>query len=203
MKARALLAALLLAVLVPASARAQAHPPSPARTPKRGGGLWMDAGIGYGYLHLTCATCPTVVAAHGVAATVSVGFTPAQNVLVGLQAQNWANAGGSLTQRVGSVLAVAQWYPWPARGLFLRAGTGIVFGPVAPQAAGAPPASAQGTGVGLALGAGYDIKLSPRLGLAVQAATHISALGDLMVNGQLANDVIAYVTRLGVAVVLR
>jgi len=68
---------------------------------------------------------------------------------------------------------------------------------------GAVPASAQGTGIGLALGVGYDLKVSRRFGLTVQAATHISALGDLTVGGQPANDVIAYVTRLGLAVVLR
>jgi len=202
-RARAPLAALLLAVLALASASAQEPRPSPARTPKRGGGLWGDVGFAYGRLHLTCTTCSSVVAANGTAVTVSAGFTPARTVLLGLQAQQWSSSGTALRQRVRSVLAVVQWYPWPATGFFLRGGNGIVRGPVAPQANGAQPSSTQGTGVGFALGMGYDVKLSRRLGLTVQAATHISALGDLTVGGQPATDVIAYVTRLGVAVVLR
>jgi long-subunit fatty acid transport protein len=202
-KARAPLAALLLVALAAAPASAQASAPPPARTPKRGGGLWVDAGVGYGHLRLTCATCSTVVAASGRAVTVSAGFTPAQNVLLGLQAQQWSSTGGPLAQRVSSLIAVVQWYPWPARGFFMRAGNGIVRGPGASQAAGAQPAPTQGTGVGFALGVGYDIKVNRRFGLTVQAATDISALGDLTVNGQPADDVIAYVTRIGVAVVLR
>lgn len=194
MRARAL-AALLLVALAAVPVSAQVPAPSPAYTPKRGGGLWGDVGIGYGSLHLTCATCATLVAAGGTAVTLSAGFTPARNVLLGLQAQQWSSSGG---QRVSSLLAVVQWYPWPAIGFFTRAGNGIVRGP-----GGAEPASTQGTGVGFALGVGYDVKLNRRLGLTVQAATHISALGDLTVNGQPAPDVIAYVTRLGVAVVLR
>jgi long-subunit fatty acid transport protein len=135
--------------------------------------------------------------------TVSAGFTPARNVLLGLQAQHWWSTRGSLGQRVSSLLAVVQWYPWPATGFFLRAGNGIVRGPGTPQAAGAEAASSQGTGIEFALGVGYDVKVSARLGLTLQAATHISALGDLTVGGQPADDVIAYVTRFGVAVVLR
>jgi hypothetical protein len=159
----------------------------------------MDVGFGYGHLRLNCATCATVVGANGTAVTISAGFTPAKNVLLGLQAQQWSSTGG---QRESSVLAVVQWYPWRAGGFFIRAGNGIVRGPGAAQPAGAQP-STQGTGVGFAVGAGYDVKLNRRLGVTVQASTHISALGDLTINGQPAADVIAYVTRLGVAVVLR
>jgi hypothetical protein len=152
---------------------------------------------------LTCTTCSSVVAANGTAVTVSAGFTPARTVLLGLQAQQWSSSGTSLKQRVSSLLAVVQWYPWPATGFFLRAGNGIVRGPVAPQAAGAQPSATQSTGVGFALGLGYDVKVSRRLGLTVQVATDISALGDLTVGGQPAADVIGYVNRVGAAVVLR
>ena len=186
---------LLLALLLAAPAGAQtAHP-------KRGGGLWLDAGVGYGYLSLTCTNC-SLVAAHGTAVTISAGFTPAHNVLLGLQAQQWWSSQTELGQTESSLLIVAQWYPWPATGFFVRAGNGIVRGPGS-QAANAPFASTQGTGVGFALGLGYDVKLNRRLGATVQAATNISALGDLTLGGLPANDVIAYVTRIGVAIVMR
>jgi len=199
-----LLAALLLATLavVPASGQVPASSPAqtPIPTPKRGGGLWGDVGVGYGRLRVTCATCPKVVVPSGTAVTVSAGFTPARNVLLGLQAQQWSSSGGP---KVSSLLAVVQWYPWPAIGLFMRAGNGIVRGRVGSEAGGAQAGSTQRTGVGFALGLGYDVKVSRRLGLTVQAATHISALGNLMVDGQPPADVIAYVSRLGVAVVVR
>lgn len=191
------LATLLLAALpvVPATAQTAPHQ-------KRGGGLWVDAGYGYGYLSLTCTNCSAAVGAHGTAVTVSAGFTPAHNVLLGLQAQQWWSTQADLGQKESSLLIVVQWYPWPATGFFLRAGNGIVRGPGS-QATNAPLASTQGTGIGFALGVGYDVKINRRLGVTVQASTNISALGDLMLGGLAANDVIAYVTRVGVAIVLR
>ena len=197
MRARAA-AALLLVALAALPASAQVPSPSPARTPtpKRGGGLWGDAGIGYGRLRLTCATCPTAVSANGTAVTVSAGFTPARNVLLGLQAQRWSSSGG---QKVSSLLAMVQWYPWPATGFFVRAGNGIRVGT---RRCRARVHSEYRRGVRPRRG--VRCQSQPGVsGLTVQAATHISALGDLTVNGQPADDVIAYVTRLGVAVVVR
>jgi hypothetical protein len=191
---RALPLAALAAVLAAAPALAQ--------VPRRGG-LWMDAGAGYGRLRLTCATCSGIAAADGTEVTVTAGGAPSRNVLLGLQAQTWSSNGAPSWQRVRSLIAVVQWYPWPAAGWFVRAGTGIVQGPVSPEASGAQPGVAQGTGIGLDFGLGYDLPLSRHFGLTVQAATHIAALGDLEVAGQPANDVIAYITRIGVALVLR
>jgi hypothetical protein len=186
----------------PALTQARAVAPATARVPRRGG-LWVDAGAGYGRLRLTCATCARVAAAGGTEVTVTIGGAPSANVLLGLQAQTWSRAGPGPTQRVRSLAAVAQWYPWPAAGWFVRAGTGIVQGPVTPRTDSTPPTTVQGTGVGLDLGVGFDFPVSEHFGLTVQAATHIAALGDLLVGGQAANDVIAYVTRLGIAVVMR
>lgn len=188
------MAALLLGALVtqPAAAQTASRP-----------GLWIDAGIGVGYLRLTCANC-SGVAANGAALTVSAGGGVTRNVLLGVQGQQWQSAtGGTSRQTVRSVLAVAQWYPWKAMRLYIRGGTGIVQGTVAPKAAGAQPGTARGTGVLIALDAGYDFLLSHHFGVAVQVGEQIAGLGDLTVGGVLANDVIAYVTRVGVALVWR
>ena len=191
-------APLALPVLLLALAAA----PSAAQIPRRGG-LWADAGAGYGRLRLTCATCSNTAGAEGTEVTVTLGGAPTANVLLGLQAQTWASAGAGASQQVRSLTAIVQWYPWPAAGWFVRAGTGIVQGPVTPRTDSAAPATVQGTGVGLDFGFGYDFPVSEHFGITVQAATHIAALGDLEVGGQPANDVIAYVARLGFAVVFR
>ena len=175
--------------------------PANAQVPFRGG-PWLDVGIGYGRLRLTCATCDAT-GTWGTAITVSVGGAPTRNVLIGVEGQLWLRGGKGPSQRVQSLIAMVQWYPWPAAGLFLRGGTGVVRGPVAPEAAGVPPASAQGTGIGLDFGVGYDLPVSRHFGLTAQAGWNIAALGDLTVNGTTAEDVIAYVTRIGVAVVFR
>jgi hypothetical protein len=186
-------AALLLGVL--------AAGPAAAQTPARGH-LWMGTGLGVGYLRLTCVGC-SEVAANGAALTVSVGGGMSRNVLLGVQGQLWQSTGMAPRQLVRSVLAVVQWYPWPAARFFFRGGMGIVQGKVAPKAAGAQPGTARGTGNALAVGLGYDIAVGPRFGVAVQVAEQFAALGDLTVGGVIANDVIAYVTRIGVALVWR
>ncbi len=173
-----------------------------AQTPWRGG-LWMDAGFGYGRLRLTCTTCENIATAGGTEITVSLGGAPTRNVLLGVQGQVWNSTTGAIKQHVRSLTAIVQWYPWAAAGFFTRVGTGLVQGPVAPEASSAAPASVQGTGITLDLGAGYDLVVTRNLGIAVQAAWHIAALGDLLVGGQPADDVIAYVGRIGVALVLR
>jgi len=175
--------------------------PAAAQTPARGN-LWIDAGIGIGYLRLTCTGC-SGVAANGAALTVSAGGGMSRNVLLGVQGQQWQSTGGAPRQQVRSILAVVQWNPWPAARFYIRGGTGIVQGTVKPKAAGAQPGTARGTGVALAFGVGYDIAVSPHFGVAVQAAEQFAALGDLTVGGVLANDVVAYVTRIGVALVWR
>ena len=177
--------------------------PAAAQEPVRSGS-WLDVGAGYGRLRVRCTTCSGVGTAHGGTVTVTLGRSLSRKVLLGLEGQIWSGWEAKPREQVRSLTVVAQWYPWHERRFFLRGGTGIVQGPVEPRGTGASPASVKGTGVGLTFGVGYDLPLGPRLGLAAQAATHVAALGDLALPGNITlNDTIAYVTRLSVAVVLR
>jgi hypothetical protein len=206
------LAALLLALTAaqaPAHVPEQATDTAKAPAPKRGGGFWMDADVGYGWLRLTSGQnllngqqLNGVLAAHGMAVTVAAGGSLSQNVLLGVQYQTWTASGGNaVDQRVRSLLAVVQWYPWAGLGLFVRAGTGVAQGPVEPDNVSA--STAQGTGVAFGLGVGYDIPVTRHFGLSVQAATHVAAFGDITAGGQVSHDVIGIVNRIGLAVVYR
>ena len=199
--AGALGVAALLGGLAAGQAAAQTAGPVAVRTASRSG-LWLDAGIGYGRLRLTCATCTNIVALNGPAYTATLGFAVSQNVLLGVQGQSWSGNGGA-RQRVRSAVAIVQWYPWPAARFFVRSGVGIVQGTVSLTADTTGAHTARGTGVNLTVAAGYDLALTRHLAVAVQAATHVAALGDLAVGGAIASDVIAYVSRIGVAVVWR
>ena len=190
---RSLAAAAALGVLAtsPAAAQTLSRP-----------GFWMDGGIGYGRLRLTCTTCSGIVAATGPAYTVSVGGAASQNVLLGAQGELWQSSGNP-RQQVTTVVAMVQWYPWPAAKVFVRGGVGIVKDSVALTADATGAHSTRGTGVALTLSAGYDFRLTPHFAVALQAATNVAALGDLTVGGATANDVVAYVSRIGVALVWR
>jgi hypothetical protein len=167
-------------------------------------GFWLDAGVGYGRLRVRCTTCTGVGTAYGGTATVTLGHSVSRKVVLGLEAQLWSSWEKGPREQVRSLTVVAQWYPSHGDRFFLRGGTGIVQGPVVPSGTGASPTSVKGTGVGLTFGVGYDIALGRRFGLAVQAASHIAALGDFSLPGNVnLNDTIAYVTRLSVALVVR
>lgn len=194
---RALGTAAVLGAFATSPAASQAPEPAPARPD-----FWMDAGIGFGRLRLTCASCSNIVAATGPAYTISVGGAPSRNVLIGVQGDLWQSSGAP-RQQVQTVVAMVQWYPWPTAGWFIRGGVGIVRGSVALTADTTGAYSTQGTGVALTFAAGYEFALTRRFGVALQAATNLAALGDLVVGGATANDVIAYVSRIGLALVWR
>jgi Outer membrane protein beta-barrel domain len=181
---------------------ALATAPAAAQTLSRPG-FWMDAGIGYGRLRLTCATCASIVAATGPAYTISIGGAASQNVLLGVEGELWSSGGSALRQQVQTVVGMVQWYPWPAAKFFVRGGVGIVKGSVALTADTTGAHSTQGTGVALTLNVGYDFRLTSHFAVALQAATNVAALGDLAVGGATANDVVAYVSRIGVALIWR
>lgn len=167
-------------------------------------GVWLDTGAGFGRLRVRCSTCAGVGTAHGVTMTGTLGLSVSPQVVLGLEGQLWASWERGPREHVRSLVVVAQWYPSHGRRFFMRGGTGIVQGPVNPSGTGAAPASATGTGVGLTLGVGYDIALGRHYGLALQAASHVAALGDLSLPGNVhLDDTIAYVTRIGVALIVR
>jgi len=192
---RAALAAGLLGALLAGPAAAQER----ARK-----GFWLDGGTGLGRLRVRCTTCTGVGTAHGTTVTFTLGLSLSPKVVLGLEGQLWTSWERGPREHVRSLTVVAQWYPLHGRRFFLRGGTGIVEGPVASSGTDGSPASAKGTGVGLTLGVGYDIPLGSHVGLAVQAASHVAALGDLSLPGNVhLDDTIAYVTRLSAALVLR
>ena len=189
----AALAAVALAALA-AAAPAQERPRS---------GWWLDAGAGYGRLSLRCTGCAPAGTEHGVTVTATFGRSLSRRAVLGLEGQVWSSWESGPHDQVRSLTVVVQWYPFLREHLFVRAGTGIVQGPVVLSGSAPQSQSVKGTGVGLTLGVGWDFPLDPHVAIAVQAASHVAALGDLDFGGYVMQDAIAYVTRFAVALVFR
>ena len=166
-------------------------------------GFWLDAGVGYGRMRVTCSNCTEVNTEHGGTVTLTFGRSLSRRAVLGLEGQIWSSWESGPHEQVRSLTVVVQWYPFLREHFFVRGGTGIVQGPVVQSVSGAQPESVKGTGVGLTLGVGYDFPLDKHVAIAVQAASHIAALGDLDLGGVVMNDTIAYVTRFAVALVFR
>ena len=178
---------------------------TPAAAQRRSrSGFWMDAGVGYGRVRVTCLACNRDRGASGTAVTVSIGGTPSRYVALGLEGQIWTGSESSLHERVRSLNLVAHWYPWGQRnGFFLRGGTGIVDGTVIASDSTGQQVVVKGTGLGISVSLGYDIPLNRHLALTLQAGDQLSALGDLVQSGVSADDTIAYLSRFSVALTFR
>jgi hypothetical protein len=173
------------------------------RLPSRSG-FWMDAAVGYGRLRVTCLACSNVTGFGGTTVTVSIGGAPSRYVLLGVEGQVWTGSDAGISERVRSLYLVVHWYPWGLRNrLFLRGGTGLVDGVVALDDTTGQKRAVKGQGLGISISLGYDIPLSRRFALTLQAGDQIAALGDLLVFGAKADDTIGYVSRFSVAFTLR
>jgi hypothetical protein len=176
---------------------------SPAAAQRHAGGPWFDAAVGWGRLSVVCTGCTTVERTNGTSLRLSIGGSPSPTVLVGAEGQIWTSMRGGKSEQVRSLSLIGQWYPWQRAGFFLRGGTGLVDGPVAPDDSTAARTFATGKGVGFVIGFGYDVPVGRHFSLRLMASTHINALGDLVVSGVTAEDTIAYVSQLSLGLTLR
>lgn len=125
--------ALLLSVAataVPAAAQ-KGQPPEglaivPDHSPRHG--FWGTFGLGVGS---ETFSAPSVTADPGWLARptidMRVGGTPNQHLRLGAELISWFNSEGSVSQSLGGTLAVAQIYPSPSQGFFLKGGGGYAW----------------------------------------------------------------------------
>ena len=156
-------AALLLALLGAAAARAQ-HPQTRQ-------GFWIGFGFGFGSLGLSCDGCSSIDRESGVSGFLKMGGTVSDKLLLGGETNGWTKkiAGQNIT--AGNVSFTAYYYPTPASGLFLRGGLGF--------ADYQEEGSDASTGFGVTLGLGYDIRVGTNFSLTPVANFSWGSVGDV------------------------
>lgn len=194
MTARRVAWAVLTLALVAAPARAQL---------RRRSGVWVDVGAGLGRLRVSCRTCSPPASTGGYAITLSIGGAPSRYVLLGVEVQVWTGTDARIDEQVRTLSLVAQWYPWRRTGFFVRGGTGLVDGHVAPNDTASVRKAVKGRGIVIGASLGWDQPINRHLAVTVQAGDQIAALGDITTTSGVADDTIAYVSRLSIALVLR
>ena len=190
-------------LLVAALSAAVASPASAQRLVRHG--FWMDLGGGYGRERVVCLRCQNDRGANGKAVTFSIGGTASRYVLIGVEGQIWTGNEAQLHEILRSVNLVVHWYPWGTRnGFFVRGGTGIVDGTAIASDSSGQQVTVKGFGLGISASLGYDFPITNRLALTFTAGDQIAALGDLVaVGGLQADDTIAYLSRLSIAITFR
>lgn len=87
-------------------------------------GFWYGFGFGAGQGQVTCEICADQ-SGTDITASLRAGGALSRQWLLGGEFDGWSNSQEIVTRRSWSVTAVALWYPWPAKGAYLKGGMGF------------------------------------------------------------------------------
>lgn len=158
-------------------------------------GTWFSAGLGGGWTRVNCAICRTDRNA-GPAAALRFGTTLRPGLLVGAELDGWTRSNDDVRSTLTAGSAAAYIYPDPSRGLFLKAGAGLVHYSLDEDS---------GTNlVGLLLGAGYEFPIGERLSITNSIGLIASSFGSIHSDdGTVAEDVSISLFQVGFALTHR
>ncbi len=143
----------------------------------RRSGLWFSAGIGAGNERFDARDgLGWSDGKGGGSGYLKLGGTVNSSLLIGAEAQLWAaaNSGQTYDRALGSLMGIAQFYPSPAGGLWLRGGLGWARDNLRTYPSPGVTMSSDINGTAYALGLGYDvpvtrgISITPSLDLVAQ-----------------------------------
>jgi hypothetical protein len=159
-------------------------------------GLWGELSWGPGATRSGCAGCTEVEFTGGNASLTRIGGAISDKVLLGVEMFGLLNDrfsfAGQDTAIVGednTIAAVLLWYPWRG-GVFMQSTIGAAHVRIGVRPSGGAEVITSGTGVGLGFGVGFDKPISRKFAITLNAATHITAVGDVTINGNLIDDLI-------------
>lgn len=176
MKTCALATALALAV--PSAAHGQ--------RPQTREGFWISFGPGGGSATFECDQCgafPDELKGGGATFHIRLGGTPSPQVLLGGEISGWAKDEAGVESAAAIMAGVVYYYPSATGGAFVKAGLGFTA-----YAADDNVDEFTSSGVGLILGAGYDIRVARNFSLTPVVNLIYGGGGDWKLNGNWVAD---------------
>jgi hypothetical protein len=140
-------------------------------------GFWADVEFGYGRLAKSSDQEP--LTRQGVfTLNFAVGGWLNHHLRLGGELGGWLLQGfstidPSIGESVSQVRVVGQWYPWPSRGLFVKAGAGRAI------YTNEHPLEFDSEGWGGTIGAGYDLRVSGSFSLTPVVSFNRGSLGGV------------------------
>jgi hypothetical protein len=144
-----------------------------AQYPQRRDGFWIGFGLGYGSANVWCDNCRAGPRTGGVTGFLKFGGSPSQHLLIGAAINGWSHDNVGATETMANLTGSLYFYPTARSGLFFTGGLGLSAYHV-----NTVPAW-DGTGWGLTLGAGYDIRVGRDVSLTPVVNYFSGALGDV------------------------
>jgi len=151
--------------------------PLAAQRPQTREGFWISFGLGYGSAGISCDQCGTTNRQSSFTSYLRLGGTLNPRVLLGGDIVGWTKSSSGTATTLGTVTASALFYPQPASGFFLKGGVGFaVYDETDGQ-------KVDGAGVGVIVGAGYDIRVGRNISLTAFGDFLIGSVGELQSSG--------------------
>ena len=172
-------------------------------------GIWFEAGTGTGTIRSACSSCNVVTVAYGRTGRIRVGTALSPRVLLGLELFTLDSSDFSLTQGVppvdaenGSIAPVVLWYVGQS-GFFLKGGVGMARGTFSATTPSGQVVTAKRTGSALSFDVGFDVGVARWLAVTANLGTYVLAIGDVHVNGNAVDDLVAIIYEASVGLTLR
>lgn len=172
-------------------------------------GVWFEGGSGAGMVRSACSACPSATVAYGTSSHLRVGYAIAPQVLLGLELFALHSSELALTDGLapvdaenGSLGPVVMWYAGGS-GLFLKGGVGLARGTFTVRPASDDAVTAERGGLAITFGLGFDVGVTSWLAITANAGTYVTAIGDFVVDGTVADDIVATVYEAGIGLTLR
>lgn len=163
-----LLRAMLVSLVIPVSVAAQ--------NPQTREGFGISFGLGTGSAGAECDGCSSD-RENGLSGYLRLGGYVRPHVFLAFESTGWTFSQDGIDETLGFYMGVVQWYPNPDRGLFLKGGVGL-----SRYLATDGFDDVTGSGLGLSLGLGYDIRVGKNFSLTPYANFLSSTKSELEVN---------------------
>jgi hypothetical protein len=119
-------------------------------------GFWIGGGLGYG--SLGCEGCTDRTGAPS--GYLKLGTALRQNILLGIETNGWTKSEFDARLTMGNVSGAVYFYPMATMGLFVKGGAGYSALNVSSDVG-----SGTESGLGMILGAGYDVRVARNLSI--------------------------------------
>lgn len=167
----------VLALLIPSLSVAQ------SANPQVRNGFTISFGLGAGSGGLSCSDCGTDRET-GFSGYLRLGGAVRSNLIIGGETNGFTKTLSDGTVTFGYYSAIAQWYPQPNTGFFLKANAGIASSQFVVDDPSFGSIEVTSTGFGFGVGAGYDLRLGKNFSLTPYVNYLRSAGADAQYDGR-------------------
>ncbi len=138
-------------------------------------GFWVGLGAGQGYTLLRCGICADDREAGGLGGHLRAGGTMSARLLLGGDVGYWRRKEDGILEQATTVAAAGYWYPNPAHGYYLKFGLGYAW-----YDAGEDDIALTARLLTAVSGAGYEMRVNPRMSLVPFVNLMMTAKGDML-----------------------